>query len=356
MKFQINLCLFLLLIWTIIGLGCGEDSPSPSVDPGEESEHIVDLEGEDGALSGMVSGIITDIRTGKPIPGVTVSLLGQMVETGEDGKYVFTEVRYSDSHNLTTMDLDYQPKMRKFELRTEQVQLNISLSPKFGAVSGVITDGTTGNPIAGATVNLLDRMMITEIDGRYNFTGVPYSATLSITIEAIDYQSKTENFELRIGRVGLNIPLMPATNPETEIPQFLERFSALIESLNLGKLETIRELFSETYMAGDDPITLLGLATGVIPATFDEVNPTITKVFNKYDALQFQFNKIQVDVTNSRQASARLTLHIISEEGAGPDKPRAEKREIIVDCQIDFRKEEALWKIVFWQLFNVEFL
>lgn len=356
MKFQINLCLFLLLIWTIIGLGCGEDSPSPSVDPGEESEHIVDLEGEDGAQSGMVSGIITDIRTGKPIPGVTVSLLGQTVETGEDGKYVFTEVRYSDSHNLITMDLDYQPKMRKFKLRTEQVQLNISLSPKFGAVSGVITDGTTGNPIAGATVNLLDRMMITEIDGRYNFTGVPYSETLSITIEAVDYQSKTENFELRIGRIGLNVPLMPATNPETEIPQFLERFSALIESLNLGKLETIRELFSETYMAGDDPITLLGLATGVIPATFDEVNPTIAKVFSKYDALQFQFNKIQVDVTNSRQASARLTLHIISEEGAGPDKPRAEKREIIVDCQIDFRKEDALWKIVFWQLFNVEFL
>ena len=149
---------------------------------------------------------------------------------------------------------------------------------------------------------------------------------------------------------------MPSTNPETEINQFLERFSALIETLDVGKLDTIQELFSETYMAGDDPVTLLGLATGVIPATFDEVNPTITKVFGKYDDLQFQFNKIRVDVTNSRQASARLTLHIMSEEGPGPDKPRADKREIIVDCQIDFRKEDALWKIVFWQLFNVEFL
>lgn len=356
MKLQINLCFFLLLIWTITGLGCGEDSSSTPVEPSEESEQTVDLEGEDSSQSGMVSGIITNIRTGEPIPGVTVSLLGKTAETDADGKYVFTEIRYSDSHNLIVMDLDYQPKMKKFKLRAEQVQLNVPLSPKLGAVSGVITDGTTRNPIPGATITLLDRMQTTEMDGRYNFTGVPYSQTVSLMVTAADYQSKTESFELRIGRVGLSIQLMPSTNPETEIPQFLERFSALIESLDIGKLETIQELFSATYVAGDDPITLLGLATGVIPATFDEVNPTITKVFGKYDALQFEFNKIQVEVTNTRQASARLSLHIISEEGAGPDKPRAEKREIRVDCQIDFRKEDTLWKIVFWQLFNVEFL
>ena len=354
MKFQINLCFLLILIWAITSLGCGEDSSSPSVEPVEESEQTLD--GEEDPQFGMVSGIITDTKTGKPLPGVTVSLVGQMVKTGVDGKYVFTGIRYSDTHSLAVMDIDYQPKMKQFELRTEQVELNISLAPKLGAVSGVVTDGTTGNPIAGATIKLFDRTMITEVDGRYNFISVPYSGALSLTIEASDYQSKTENFELRTGRVGLNISLMPSTNPETEINQFLERFSALIETLDVGKLETIQELFSETYMAGDDPVTLLGLATGVIPATFDEVNPTITTVFAKYDALQFQFDKIQVEVTNSRQASARLTLHIISEEGPGPDKPRADKREIIVDCQIDFRKEDALWKIVFWRLFNVEFL
>ncbi len=356
MKLQINLCFFLLLIWTITGLGCGEDSAVTSVDPGEESEQTVGVEEGDSSQLGMVSGIITNIRTGEPIPGVIVSLLGHSVETDVEGKYVFTEIRYSDSHSLMVMGLDYQPKMKKFKLRAEQVQLNVSLSPKLGAVSGTITDGTTGNPIPGATITLLDQMQTTEIDGRYNFTGVPYSQAVSLMVIAADYQSKTENFELRTGRVGLSIQLMPATNPETEIPQFLERFSALIESLDIGKLETIQELFSKTYVAADDPITLLGLATGVIPAMFDDVNPTITKVFGKYDALQFQFNKIRVEVTNTRQASARLTLHIMSEEGAGPDKPRAEKREIIVDCQINFRKEDTLWKIVFWQLFNVEFL
>ena len=348
MKFQINLCFFLILIWVITSVGCGDDSSSPSVEPGEESEQTP---AEKAPQFGTVSGIITDIKTGKPIQGVTVSLLDQKVETGIDGSYVFTEIRYSDSHKLIVRGIDHQPKMTPFKLRVEQVQLNISLDPKFGAVSGVILDGTTHNPIPGATVKLLDRTITTEANGKYNFIGVPYSENLSLMIIATDYQPKTESFELRIGRVGLNVSLTPLTNTEAEINQFLERFSALIESLDMSKLGTIQGLFSETYLASDDPVTLIGLAAGVIPATFGEVIPTITAVFEKYNALQFQFNKIQVEVTNSRQASARLTLHIISEQG-----PRPDRKEMIVDCQMDFRKEDSGWKIVFWQLFNIEFL
>lgn len=349
MRFQINLCFFLILIWVVTYLGCGEDSSSPSVEDGEESEQTLDL--EEDSRSGMVSGIITDAKTGTPIQGVTVSLLDQKVETGEDGSYVFTGIRYSDNHKLIVMGIDHQPKMKPFKLKAEQVQLNVSIDPKFGAVSGVITDGTTHHPIQGAIVKLSNKSITTEADGRYNFTGVPYSETLSLMITAADYAPKIEDFQLRTDRVGLNIRLMPSTDPKMEIVQFLERFSALIESLDITKLGTIQELFSESYVASDDPTTLLGLATGVIPAKFDDVSQTIIVVFEKYDALQFQFNKIDVDVTNSRQASARFSLHIISEEG-----PRPNKREILVDCKIDFRKEDLVWKIVFWQLFNVEFL
>ena len=349
MKFQIHLCFCLILIWVVTSLGCSEDSSSPSAEDGEGSEQTLDL--EEDHRSGMVSGIITDSRTGNPIQGVTVSLLDQNVETGVDGSYAFTGIRYSDNHKLTVMGIDHQPKMKPFKLKAEQVQLNLALDPKYGAVSGVVTDGTTQNPIQGATVKLLDQSVTTEANGRYNFIGIPYSENLSLMIIATDYQPKTKNFPLRTARTGMNISLMPATDPEMEIIQFLERFSALIESLDTSKLDTIQELFSETYVASDDPITLLGLATGVIPAKFDDVSQTIIIVFEKYDALQFQFNKIQVDVTNSRQASARFSLHIISEEG-----PRPNKREIIVDCLIDFRKEDLTWKIVFWQLFNVEFL
>ena len=76
----------------------------------------------------------------------------------------------------------------------------------------------------GATVKLLDRTITTEANGKYNFIGVPYSENLSLMIIATDYQPKTESFELRIGRVGLNISLTPLTNTEAEINQFLGAF------------------------------------------------------------------------------------------------------------------------------------
>ena len=350
MKFQINLCFFLILIWVIIGLGCGEDSPSPSVESGEESEQTPPPEAEETPQFGTVSGIITDSTTGNPIPGATVNLLDQTVETGIDGKYVFTEIGYSDTHNLTIADIDYQPKTEQFALKTEQVILDISLLPRLGAVSGVITDATTGNPIPGVTVNLLDQTVETGADGRYNFTQVGYSEARSLTITAADYQPKMQDFELRTERVALDIRLVPLTNSEAEIHQFLETFSALIESIDIGKLEEIQAHFSETYLAGDDPITLFGLATGLIPATFEGVIPSITKLFEEFDALQFRFHNIRVDVTHAREASARLTLDIISEKG-----PRPDRKEIIVECQMDFRKENSVWKIVFWQLFKVDF-
>jgi hypothetical protein len=351
MKFQINVCFFFILIWAITGLGCGEDSPSSSVQPGEESEQIPGLEGEEGPQSGTVSGIITEVTTGTPIPGATVSLLDQTVETGADGSYVFTNISYSDNHNLIITDIDYHPKTEQFALRSEQVILEISLLPKFGAVSGVITDATTGNPIPGVTVNLLDWTLKTEADGRYNFAQVGYSEAHNLIITDVDYQPKTESFELRTERVALNILLVPLTNPEAEIIQFLEVFSALIESMDIGKLGAIQGLFSETYLAGDDLVTLFVLATGIIPATFDGVIPSITKVFEEYDAVEFRFRNIQVDVIHARKVSARLTLDTISEKG-----PRPDRREISVECRMDFHKENSVWKIVFWQLFKVDIL
>ena len=357
MKFQINICFFLILVWVISGLGCSEDPPSSSVQPAEESQQEAglpqtpDLEAEKGPQSGTVSGIITDTTTGNPISGVTVSLLDRTVETGADGRYTFTEIHYSDTHNLTIMDIDYQPQTERFELRTEQIVLDISLLPKFGAVSGVIIDATTGHPIPGVTVNLLGRTIKTEADGKYNFTQVGYSAGLNLTVTDIDYQPKTQDFELRTERVALNISLVPLANPDVEIRQFLDVFSARLESMDMGELGAIQGHFSEIYIAGDDPVTLFGLATGVIPASFDGVVPSITKLFEDFDALQFQFRNIQVEVTHSREASARLAIHLSTEKG-----PRPDRQEIITECQMDFRKENSVWKIVFWQLFKVDIL
>jgi hypothetical protein len=351
MKCQINRLFLLILIWAMTYFGCGEDSFSPSVQQAKVPQQKEDLQKEEDPQLGTVSGIITDATTGNPIPGATVHLLDQTVETGADGRYVFTQIGYAEALNLAVTDVDYEPKTHGFELSVEHLPLNISLIPNFGAVSGIITDATTGNSIPGVTVNLLNQTVETETDGRYIFTQIAYSEALSLTVVDADYKSKTQVFELRTDHFLLNIPLTPLTNPEAEIQQFLDSFSALIESMDMDNLEAIQAHFSETYLAGDDPVTRFGLATGVIPARFEEVIPSISKLFEKFDAIQFRFQNIQVDVTHSREASARLTLDVISEQG-----PRPDRKAITVECRMDFRKEGLKWKVVFWQLFKVEVL
>ena len=221
--------------------------------------------------------------------------------------------------------------------------------PRFGAVSGKIIDAKTGNPIPNAVVTLLGQSVKTEGDGRYSFTPVDYADSLTLTVEATDYATQTCVFVLNVDHLGLDIPMPPLTNPDEEIRQFLNTLSTLIASMDAENIEAIQFHFSEIYAASDDPVTRFGLATNVIPANFDKVIGSITTLFEEFDLIQFQFLEIQVEVTHARKAAARLKLDIITEKGLRPDR-----KEIIAECQMDFRKEESDWKIVFWQLFEVD--
>ncbi len=221
--------------------------------------------------------------------------------------------------------------------------------PRFGAVSGKIIDAETGNAIPNAVVILLGQSVKTGGDGRYSFTPVDYADSLTLTVEAIDYATQTRTFALNVAHLVLDIPMPLLTNPDEEIRQFFDSLSTLIASMDTGNIETIQSHFSEIYAASDDPVTRFGLATNVIPANFDKVIPAITTLFEEFDLIQFQFLDIQVEVTHARKAAARLKLDIITEKGLRPDR-----KEIIAECQIDFRKEESDWKIVFWQLFEVD--
>ena len=221
--------------------------------------------------------------------------------------------------------------------------------PQFGAVSGTITDAKTGNPIPGADVRLLDQTVETGADGKYTFTQIAYSEALSLAVNAPDYAPQTLTFAFNVERLVQDIALIPLTNPEAEIRQFFDTLSALLESRDMKNLEAIQAHFAEDYWASDDPITRFGLATGVIPANFENVIPSIKALFEKYDVIQFKFHNIQVNVTHARKASTRLNLDIHSEKG-----PRPDKNDVGVECQIDFRKEGAEWKATFWQLFKVD--
>jgi hypothetical protein len=72
-------------------------------------------------------------------------------------------------------------------------------------------------------------------------------------------------------------------------------------------------------------------------------------LYEEFDAIQFQFHDVQVELIHSGKASARLNLDVITERG-----PRPDRREITTECQIDFRKAESGWEIIFWRLFKAE--
>ena len=217
--------------------------------------------------------------------------------------------------------------------------------PQVGAVSGIITDAKTGNPIPEAAVTLLNQTVKSGVNGKYIFTQIPHSETLNLTVEAVDYATQMPAFALNTEHLVLNISLEPTTNPELEIRQFLDTLTKLIGSMDDNNLEAIQAHFSESYLAGVDPVTrFFGLPTGVIPANYQQVIPWITKLFETYNAINYNFYGIEMEITHTQKASTQLNLDIVTEKGA-----RSEKGKVVSECEIFFRKEASHWKLIFWQ-------
>ena len=220
---------------------------------------------------------------------------------------------------------------------------------EYGTVSGTVTHSGTQNPIPGSVVTLLEQSIETGIDGVYTFQGIPYADTYTLAVEDADYQPYRQSFALAQERLVLNVPLVPLRDPAEELQEFLDNFSVLLESLDLENLEQIQALFSETYAAADDEATIFGVLSGIIPENYDDVIPAITQLFEEYVALEFLFKDVQPDITHARKATVVLALDVTAEKGEQRDL-----REIKARCQFDFRREQSDWKIVHWQLFEID--
>lgn len=220
---------------------------------------------------------------------------------------------------------------------------------QYGTVSGTITDAGTGNPIPGATVTLLGLSVETGVDGAYAFQGVVYDDAHTLVVEDADYKPYNEPVVLSQERLVLDIALEPLKDPAVETREFFDNFSDLLESLDMENIEAIRALFSETYVAADDAATLFGVASGIIPENYEDVIPAITQLFEEYVFLEFLFKDIEVDVTHARKMAVTLRLDINAEKGEQRDP-----RELKAHCKFEFRREGADWKIVYWQLIELD--
>ena len=220
---------------------------------------------------------------------------------------------------------------------------------KYGAISGNITDVGTGNRIPGSTVKLLEQSIETGADGAYAFHGVPYGDAHTLIVSDLDYKPYSQSITLNQDRLVVNIMLTPLRDPVEEIQEFFDNFADLLESVDMENIEAIEALFSETYVAADDPATLFGVASGIIPENYADVVPAMTQLFEEYVSLQFLFQDMEMDITHARKAAVTLQLDINAEKGEELDL-----RELKARCKFEFRREGRDLKIVYWQLFELD--
>ena len=340
--FLSNYRFFCLVVGLVVLIGCGAGD---ELDVKDSSQPVMPGTG----MFGKVSGTLTDSLSNKPIPGAVVTLLDMEYTTGEDGTFTFHDIPYAESLQITVEDPRFKKHTQTFSLNQVQLIVNVSLIPLTGTVSGTVTDANTNNPIPGAVVRLLGNEVETEVDGIFTFLDIPYVEKHELTVEDPLYQTYTDTFILNKERLVLNVELLPLNDSEEELDSLLENFSDLIESLDFDNLPAIQALFSETYAASNDPVTLLGVLSGDIPANYDALLLTFTNIFETYSWLQFAFKNKKWDITHARKASIELLLDVDSERA--DDKAL---RQIEAKCIFEFRREETKWKIVYWQLLNLD--
>lgn len=220
---------------------------------------------------------------------------------------------------------------------------------QFGTVSGIVTDAVTKKPLPGVNVTLSDLKVETEVDGGFVFNDIRYGKEETLTVSDTFYQSYSKQIVLNEVRLVHNVALTPLTDHETELNALLEDLSDFLESSDTDNLLSLQSFFSESYIASDDDVTKIGVISDLVPPDFESVIPTFTNVFEQYSRLNFTYNILAYDITHARKASIEMSMIINSEDAENENLRTLEGR-----CRFDFRREGSDWKIVYWQLVNLE--
>lgn len=149
-----------------------------------------------------LGGTVT--RSGQPLGNVAVTVSGQTVLTGPDGRYAVS--------NLPPGSYDVTPALARHAFSPALYQ-GLILGPSLGgldfealpvyAVSGRVTDGTNGFP--GVTVKAGDLAATTDANGNYVFSGVPAGETTIVpTLTGFGFIPPARTFDLQGNTVGID--------------------------------------------------------------------------------------------------------------------------------------------------------
>lgn len=143
----------------------------------------------------ILTGTITDKKTGNPISGATVIAGSTQTSTGSDGKYTLNVP--PGNYNLTVSMTGYVTNGTMVTASGGVTHtLNVALKT-WGIISGVVTDKDSGAFIVGATVKVDSVQTLTGSDGKY--TLIVEAGTYTITVSKQGYDIKTASVTVGAG-------------------------------------------------------------------------------------------------------------------------------------------------------------
>jgi len=146
-----------------------------------------------GGNTVSVSGQVTDLATGNPIPGATVTIAGQSAVTNANGDYIVNNVPDGATHNAVASATTYTSGSITVTTigqgqNVTGADIRLGLAPiSVYTISGKVTN-TSGVAIAGASVTAFGQTVLTNATGDYIISGV-VSGTYIIAASASGYSN-----------------------------------------------------------------------------------------------------------------------------------------------------------------------
>ncbi len=165
--------------------------------------------------SGAVAGQIIDQSTGDGLGGATVRVAGTFLSatTAIDGSYVIVNVAVTTGTTIEAVAVGYETEQTTGVVvkAGASTTVDLSLVPKKGSIAGIVTDRSTAQGIAGATVRVggTSLLVVTATDGTYAISAIPVMTGTTIEAFASGYSpGDVESVTIKAGEsTTVNISL-----------------------------------------------------------------------------------------------------------------------------------------------------
>ncbi|WP_303984580.1 carboxypeptidase regulatory-like domain-containing protein, partial [Niallia circulans] len=223
-------------------------------------------------LPSTVSGAVTT-SSGTAVPNAQITLTNNsgtpvaQTTTNASGNYSFTGIA-PGSYTISVMVTNFQSQSQSIITQSNQTaNVNFTLQPSPGAISGTITNAQTGTVIPNATVQLLSingalmASTTTNTSGNYSFTGL---APGQYQIRAIGTNFSTNTVSAIVqADVTTNVGIALQPNPGTIQGTVTDnQTSQPVQGVNVQAVNSSGSIVSATITDSSGNYTFSGLLTG----------------------------------------------------------------------------------------------